>query len=152
MRFENKFQRKRFLLILVCVSLALVTVVANAETLLPGSSGDPVVTKSYVDTKLAELESKLSTQGGSETYTPVMIPANKTLIGGQGTEIIFRAGEATTIDNGANGVSDITAGKDLRTGESLTLNHLLVIPKEDGRGIKANTEVWVLIRGAYKLN
>ncbi len=73
------------------------------------------------------------------------------MLGKSGTEIILRSGEATAIDNGANGVSDITEGKDLMTGHSIGQNHLLLIPKDDGRGLQAITDLFVMIRGPYSV-
>ena len=152
MNFTNVFKRRKKIILATLVAISLLTVIATAATYPPGSTEDPVVTKSYVDSKLAELESKLGgTTGSTNAYAPLQIMQGKTLLGGEGTEIIFRSGEATAIDNGQNGISDITGAKDLVTGESLTLNHLIVIPKEDGRGIKASTDIWVLIKGKYTI-
>lgn len=145
---------KSALIAVIACGVIAFTVISTADTYAPGSSGDPVVTKSYVDGKVAEVKA-LITQGSSgagASYSPLRLDAGKTLLGGEGTEIILRSGEATGIDNGANGISDITSGKDVRTGEALSLNHLFLIPREDGRGIKATTEIWVLIRGSYQVN
>lgn len=93
-------------------------------------------------------------QGGgtaSSTYSVVQANAGQKVLGKGGTEIILRSGEATAIDNGANGVSDITAGQDLMTGQRVGLNHLLLVPKDDGRGIHALTEVFVMVRGPYTI-
>lgn len=109
----------------------------SAAVNTPGSESDPVVTKSYVDSKVS--------------YLPVKLEAGQTLIGDEGTEIILRSGEATAIDNGANGVSDVSAGKDLMTGNPVAANHLLLIPRKDGRGIAVSTEAWVIIRGNYTI-
>lgn len=130
--------KKRTLLITFVIVLAITacfTLAAFGDTGEPGSETDPIVTKSYVDSAVS--------------YTPVQLAAGQTLIGGEGTEIILRSGIATAIDNGANGVSDITAGVDLMTGADVGLNHLLLIPRNDGRGIAAVTEIWVMIRGSY---
>lgn len=109
--------------------------VASGAVATPGSSEDPVVTKSYVDVKVS--------------YSPVKMEIGQVLIGDEGTEIILRSGEATAIDNGVNGVSDITAGKDLMSGNQVVSNHLLLIPRKDGRGIQVSTEAWVMVRGSY---
>ncbi len=140
---------KRFAAGLVIVfSVFAVTVVATAAADTPGTEGDPIVTKSYVDNQIARISS-----GGtaSATYTVVEVSAGQKLLGKSGTEIILRSGEATAIDNGANGVSDITAGKDLMTGQSVGQNHLLLVPKDDGRGIQATTDLFVMVRGAYSI-
>ncbi|NLB24258.1 MAG: hypothetical protein GX828_02285 [Clostridiales bacterium] len=110
---------------------------AFGDTLIPGGPDDPVVTKSYVDSSLA--------------FKVLNLKEGQTLIGKEGTEIIIRSGEITAIDNGANGVSDITQGTDLMTGTKCKANHFLIIPRSDGRGIKALTESYVMIRGDYTL-
>lgn len=141
-----------FIAVMACGLIAL-TAVSTAATYTPGSSGDPVVTKSYVDSRVADLKALIgqNSGGNAASYMPLQIASGKTLLGAEGSEIILRSGEATGIDNGANGISDITAGKDLRTGDAVSLNHLILIPREDGRGIKATTEIWVLIKGSYQI-
>ncbi len=122
---------------LVLIMVVGVTIVAFANANAPGSESDPVVTKSYVDSQ--------------SKYTPISLKPGQKLIGGEGTELILRSGEATAIDNGANGISDITAGKDLITGMQVGLNHLLLVPRDDGRGINAITDIWIMVRGTYKI-
>ncbi len=103
----------------------------------PGTSDDPLVSKSYVDSRT--------------TYTVVHMQANQKLIGGAGAEIILRSGEATAIGNGSNGVSDMTEGKDLMTTDKVGTNHLLLVPRDDGRGIQVWTESYVMVRGSYSV-
>ncbi|MDD3169371.1 MAG: hypothetical protein PHC91_07930 [Eubacteriales bacterium] len=134
--------------LVIVFSVFAVTVAAAAAADTPGSESDPVVTKSYVDSQIAQLHSSGTV---SDTYTVVKVNAGQKVIGKGGTEIILRSGEATAIDNGANGVSDITAGQDLMTGQRVGMNHLLLVPKEDGRGIQAITELYVMIRGSYSI-
>jgi hypothetical protein len=135
--------------LVIIIFVFAVTVAAAAAADTPGSEGDPVVTKSYVDTQIAQLKSS----GGavSDSYKAVQLTAGQKLIGNEGTEVILRSGEATAIDNGSNGVSDVTGAKDLMTGQSVMQNHLLLIPRSDGRGIQAITEVWVMVRGSYTI-
>ena len=128
--------KKIIVMVTSCV-LILGIGLASGAVSTPGSETDPVVTKSYVDSKVS--------------YQPVRLEAGQKLIGDEGTEVILRSGEATAIDNGANGVSDITAGSDLMTGNRVAANHLLLIPRKDGRGIAVSTEAWVMIRGNYTI-
>ena len=132
----------------IVFSVFAVTVAAAAAADTPGSEDDPVVTKSYVDNQIAQL---MSSGVASDSYKAVRLTAGQKLIGNEGTEVILRSGEATAIDNGANGVSDVTGAKDLMTGQSVAQNHLLLIPRSDGRGIRAITEIWVLVRGSYSI-
>lgn len=134
--------------LVIVFSVFAVTVAAAAAADTPGSEGDPVVTKSYVDSQIAQLKSSGT---ASDTYLVVEVKAGQKVLGKSGTEIILRSGEATAIDNGANGVSDITAGKDLMTGQSIGQNHLLLVPKDDGRGILAITDIFVMVRGTYSI-
>lgn len=120
------------------IATAMSIVMAFGDTSVPGSPEDPVVTKSYVDSKLA--------------YAVLHMQQGQKLIGGEGTEIIVRSGEVTAIDNGKDGVSDITGGNDLKSGAICKTNHLLLVPRNDGRGITAATEAYIMIRGPYTLN
>lgn len=128
---------KKIIVIATSCVLILGLGLASGAVSTPGSETDPVVTKSYVDSKVS--------------YQPVRLEAGQKLIGDEGTEVILRSGDATAIDNGANGVSDITAGSDLMTGNRVAANHLLLIPRKDGRGIAVSTEAWVMIRGNYTI-
>ncbi len=127
-------KRKILIPTLVLVIVAALTAIVFATT-GAGSESDPLVSQSYVDART--------------TYQAVSIDEGQSLIGKAGTEIILRSGEATAIDNGANGVSDVTAGTDLRSGTEVELNHLLLTPRDDGRGIYAKTVIWVMVRGDY---
>ncbi len=118
-------------LVLICGSLFA----AFGGESTPGSSEDPLVSKSYVDS--------------ATTYTVVHLQQNQKLIGKAGAEIILRSGEATAIGNGSNGISDITGGKDLMTTDRVNTNHLLLVPRDDGRGIQVWTESYVMVRGKY---
>ncbi|MBR0598919.1 hypothetical protein [Sinanaerobacter chloroacetimidivorans] len=140
--------KKVVTVLVVLIAIVGLTAVAGAVDTTPGSEGDPVVTKSYVDAQIAQLKSGGS---ASDTYKAVQLTAGQKLIGNEGTEVILRSGEATAIDNGANGVSDITGAKDLMTGQTVAQNHLLLIPRSDGRGILAATEVWIMVRGSYTI-
>ena len=87
----------------------------------------------------------------STGWQVVQVPAKTTVVGETGTEMILRSGSATAVDNGKNGISDLTGGKDLRMGQSITQNHLLLIPGSDGRGIKTVGMCFVMINGGYTL-
>jgi len=132
----------------VIISVFALTAAVSAASGTPGSESDPVVTKSYVDSQIEQLK---SSGVSADSYKAVQLTAGQKLIGGEGTEVILRSGEATAIDNGANGVSDVTGASDLMTGQFIVLNHLLLIPRSDGRGLQAITEAWVMVRGSYSI-
>lgn len=133
---------------------------------VPGSSADPVVTKSYVDSMFNSLKAQIESgdvsapAGSSETsaavpaessFIVVQLAAGESLIGEGGTEIILRSGAATAIGANGVGVSDVTVGKDLTDGVKIEKNHLLIVPRSDGRGIKCSTSAYIMVKGAYSV-
>lgn len=69
-------------------------------------------------------------------------------------EIILRSGSATAyLSGGESGIADLTAGIDLKEGEALTANHLLLVPRGgDGRGFKVESdEVYIMVRGGFSI-
>ena len=110
---------------------------ARADTADPGSNADPLVSKSYVD-----------------QYTQwrvVNVTKGQQLVADAGAEIIVRAGNATAVASTLGGVSDLTGGDDRKQGEALPANHLLIVPRGDGRGLVAVSDLVLLVRGTYSL-
>ncbi len=128
-----------------------------------GSESDPLVSKAYVDSVAEELRAEIkelkeaqNAEGtaapqSTAVFTAVQVPAGQSLIGGAGTELVLRSGKATAIDNGADGVSDLTGAKDLKGGTEISLNHLLLVPRDDGRGISCSQACWVMVKGDYTI-
>jgi len=81
---------------------------------------------------------------------PIFIPAGSTLVGHEGTEFLLRTGQATAI-TGENGIINVTAGRDVMNGEQIPANHLLIVPRSDGRGFLATTDLHVMIRGGFDI-
>ncbi len=153
---------KKSLVILLTAALIFAMSVINIAMAAggAGTASDPVVTKSYVDDLVKELRAEMEkSSSGSASATPassdgatfivVEVQAGQSVIGKEGTEMVLRSGSATIIDNGAVGVSDLTAGADLMSPKAVTKNHLLLIPRDDGRGIKCNTHAYVMVKGGY---
>lgn len=131
---------------------------AESNALTPGSAEDPVVTKSYVDALLGNNNGG-STGGGSTPAVDselevVTVPAGKTLMAGQGTEVIVRVGKAIAYSSDASGIADLTGGTDLTKGKAVPTNHLLLFPRA-GRGILPDPNqkngLTVLVKGSYTL-
>ncbi|MDR1136102.1 MAG: hypothetical protein LBL49_08005 [Clostridiales Family XIII bacterium] len=142
MGVSMKLSMKRMIIMAGAILAGIVLSAAvYAASLEPGSEEDPLVTKSYLDQKLS----------AAAVFVPLEVKEGQTLIGDEGAEIILRSGEASAIGNEENGISDLTAGKDLMSGDILETNHLLLIPRSDGRGITAITDIWLMIKGGYSL-
>ena len=151
----------------------------------PGTPEDPLVSRSYVESRIAELEAVIAqltaliamfgekgeTGEAGVTVpdppglpeTPVTTPTvtrelfivvraepGMLLIGEASTEIILRAGEATVVA-GANGLANVTAGADIMNGQRVQLNHLLIVPQSDGRGLRFHTTAYLMIKGDFHI-
>ena len=164
--------------VLLALFLALnATVSAAAEV---GTSGDPLVTLSYLNdtfltTVLSKVDSKISARNtqltakidqqvaaaggtgssgtaGTSTFTVVTLTSGKVLTGGVGCEVMLRIGTAVCVAASAPGLVDETTGGTISGGSALTQNHLYMMTVEK-RGVKATAAtVKVLVRGTYSVS
>lgn len=104
----------------------------------------------YIDDKFA-----IIAQGGvsvSTGFVVVEVEAGQKLICEGSTELILRSGDATAIANTAgDGLTDTTAGKDIKGGEMIASNHLFIVPRTDGRGFSVNKKSYVMVKGNYAI-
>lgn len=148
---------KRFLVGLISIIAGVMMVMGSVYAADAGSESDPLVSKSYVDDKIEQVLAKIgsgSSSGStavSSAFTPVSVAVGKTIIGGEGTEIILRAGKANVVISGSEGITDATTGQTLYNGHKATLNHLTIIPRADGRGYKVTEAAWFLVKGSYTI-
>jgi len=84
-------------------------------------------------------------------FEAIYVPAGRSLIADAGVEFILRSGNATAL-SGPDGMVDATGGRDIVNGQAIPANHLLLVPRTDGRGFRANSGVWVMIKGSYVIN
>lgn len=113
----------------------------------PGSAADPLVTKSYVEEYVANYVQKALQNVQGPAWQVKVVPAGRSFLGGAGTEFILRAGTAVAVDPTGNGIPDVTAGTSLPAGQPVAANHLYIVPRDDGRGFLAKSEVVVMYRG-----
>lgn len=129
----------------------------------PGTATDPIVTQSYVENRLSSLNQEINARlsaienttgasGGLLKYEVLSLDAGQIIHLGANTQFILRSGKATAIAGTGGGLSDLTVGNDLKTGESLTLNHLLLVPQSDGRGVQITASAWMMVSGQYSID
>lgn len=147
---------KRFLIGFVSVLASVVLVMGTVFAADAGSEADPLVSKSYVDDKINQVMNMIGTDssgsvaaGGS--YVPVSVGVGKTIVGGEGTEMILRAGKGDIVISGREGIVDATTGQALYNGHKATLNHIMIVPRNDGRGVKVTEAAWFLVKGSYTI-
>ncbi len=134
----------------------------------PGSEEDPVITLSYVEKRFEQMKyyidqkaeefsnSNNETSTGGTTangavFEVVFVEKGKFLYLGESTELILRSGKATVIASSSGGITDVTIGKDLKSGEEMPSNHLLIIPRNDGRGANVILDSYFMVKGSYTI-
>jgi len=118
----------------------------------PGSEGDPLISKSYIDSVLMpQIMQYINEAGGTDTFSVVSVEKGMTLVGEAGCEMILRSGSGTIIATQKGGIADVTSGIDLQTNEKAPSNHLLIVHLSDGRGIYAESDMLVMVKGKYTI-
>lgn len=171
MKKKNGMATRFVSMLIICLTLtAFVAAAAGA-----GTSGDPLVTLSYlnntyyntimkdVDSKIAQRDTDMgkkvndliknsSTGGEASVFTVVTLSRNQVLMGGIGCEVMLRVGTASCVSASAPGLIDTTGGSSINGGTALTKNHLYMMTIED-RGVKATADtVKLLVRGSYTIS
>ncbi len=144
-------------LLVVCTAVLLLFGAFSLHSF--GDDTDPLISKSYFDKKIAELEKEIEDLNekseketpisSDTTFVPLNFAAGESIIFAEGTEFILRSGEAKILDPSTNGLPDITDGSNLVDGSILPVNHMLLCPRSDKRGIYCETEIWIMIKGSY---
>ena len=138
-------KKKSIFIGLIIAGLAVTYAVAAT----PGSDADPVISLSYLtDIFKPEIKAEITQ---STQFSLVNVSAGQKLIGGAGTELILRMGSGVVLANDLGGIVDTTAGYDLSNGTNMPSNHLLIIPRDDGRGFVATSDCIVMVKGTYHI-
>lgn len=133
--------KKLSALVLAITLLAAVAVSAYD----PDNTDDPILTQSYVNTVV------IPYVDNATAFSVVNLSQNQMLIGEAGCEIILRMGTASVIATEKGGLCDTTIGGDWPNGSAVPGNHLLIVPVSDGRGVKADSDIIVMVKGKYTL-
>lgn len=128
----------------------------------PGSEDDPLVSVSYLDAKLTALKSEIvnlleddqtePAQTVSQQFEVFQFEPGTQVVFGASTEFIIRRGTATLIDPDLNNMPDLTSGVDIEKDQVIPLNHHMLCPRRDGRGLKVADDsdpFWIMIKGDY---
>jgi hypothetical protein len=118
------------------------------------TSASTAVDKDAIVAEVLEQINSGDLTGGSvavDGYAPVSVAVGQTIYGGEGTELILRAGKGKVVISGEDGIADITTGNELKSGSTITKNHLLIVPRADNRGVKVSEAAWFLVKGTYEI-
>lgn len=163
-----RIMKKRYIRFRLGALAAAVCALATVVLAEPGASDDPLISKSYIENQLMPqikqyIESRLAEVGGNnnnnnssgtaavtaDKFNVVNASAGQQIICSAGTELILRMGSASVIATEKGGIADTTDGFDLADGAFMPSNHLLIVPVSDGRGVRATTDIIVMIKGGY---
>ena len=181
MEFVMKFTRK-ICMTVCCAAAALTLVAASVVSYAYDGASDPLISLSYLlqykqqevdpeisalETRIRELENRLnaltqSTLPGTSApsvaspeagYQIVQVDAGVRVIATSPCDIMLRSGTAIVVTPyEGQGISDYTEGTELLNGDSVAINHMLLIPREDGRGIQiTSATAFIMIRGEFTL-
>ena len=136
-----KQMKKIIAIVLVLAAILTVTALADGE--------DPVISLSYLnEIFMPKVEKKI---GEAAVFTVVNVEKGKTFVADAGCELILRGGEATVNASQNGGLSDVTDGTDLAQDTPVPGNHHLIIPRDDGRGFEAVSDVIIMVKGTYEI-
>jgi len=160
--------KNRVVLLIILTGIISTIVFFGTTKLGFTESVDPLVTQSYVEMRVEELKTYLleefakSNDSSGDTsneelekyirFIPVELKVGDNLIGGEGSEIVLRSGKAISIASIDGGLLDVTDGTDLNDNENVMLNHMLVIPRSDNRGIRIiSASAYAMVKGPYEI-
>ncbi|MBQ1435518.1 MAG: hypothetical protein II705_01435 [Clostridia bacterium] len=159
--------KKRKGIVMVVIAAMLFSALTAGYIVLAdaGSSDDPLVSLSYLTGVFKQdvmsdvdkrIDAKISSLGGqssasSDSYKAIQVSRGQTILGSEGAQIILRSGTAVSVCPGQNGLVDTTGGIDLPGNVTISPNHVYIIPREDGRGIRMTGDGYIMIKGGYKV-
>lgn len=145
-------------------AVTVISLAAFVYAASPGTAEDPLVSKSYVEKLINEAfqnnstgnntvisNPSVNTSNSASSYVPVNVKIGQKLIGEEGTEIILRSGRGFGYVSTESGIVDITQGTEIFNNEEIIKNHMLIIPRDDGRGVRIVEDAWFLVKGGYKI-
>lgn len=110
------------------IIVAAVAHIAWAQS--PGTVGDPLVSKSFVDHFLK--------------FRSIMLPANSVLKPQSGAMLIVRSGQLKLEAPKGKVLIDLTAGREIAGGNDLPHNHLIIVPESAECVLKAHKATMLL--------
>lgn len=165
MNINNSVRDKaKYLIVGFFIGILFFRGISIAGVADPGSEDDPLVTLSYIEDRLTEFTQNIlilmnekiddinsSNQEGSTKFQVINIKEGQVIILSDSTEFILRSGKGIAIGSENGGLSDLTEGNDIKDGEEIPLNHHLLIPRDDGRGVSFSTEAYAMVKGEYTI-
>lgn len=134
-----------------------VIVGANNSSQEPGSVGDPLVTKSYLEKVLKENGNAPSTStstaptvvSGEGVFKRELMAAGKTLTASAGAEVILYSGAANVVTPYSAGVINLSTNKVAANKAKVVQYHTYLIAGRSS--IKTSQRSYVYVKGTYTI-
>lgn len=144
--------KKSTTVLLVAVALLMGAAVGIGVRGATQDDSTVLVSLDYIESVLKPWV-KEQTNGSDSSYTVVYMTKGQRLFAEDALELVVRSGSVNAISPTANqGLSDMTAGAEILDGKKVPVNHQVMIPRGDGRGIIiTSNESYVMVRGPYTI-
>lgn len=156
-RIDDMKRKKMITLTIIAVIFFSSAVICKIKA----GDENTLVSLAYLNKRLEEIKALISVSVSgndnrvniaSSNFKLINIKSGKKLSFEEGAEIVLRSGSAIVIASELGGLSDLSDGKDLKEGAYIKKNHNILIPRNDGRGIEAESDIIILIKGTYNEN
>lgn len=144
----TKLHRLMTLIILTAAALVITFragVVAGSQNGTPGSINDPLVTKSYLDSRLEQMgQGSVSASAG---MTKLTLSKGDIVTGSEGTTFVLIEGSASV---SGNGIINITGGEVM--GDGMTMSKYSTFLSTDINGaIRSDSSAVMFVSGDYNV-
>lgn len=126
-----------------------------------GQTGGGEVTDEFInkvaDAVIAKMGNTSASGGGttqvvSSEWKVITVENGKTMMLERGAEIVLRIGSGNCYATGSGvGLVNLSSGTTIANGTALVANNLYLVTIESGRGVKATSEMTVLVKGKYTI-
>ncbi|GHV45542.1 hypothetical protein FACS189492_2870 [Clostridia bacterium] len=145
---------KKVVMLALGISLLILVVGVLAAPGDPGGEDNPLVDMKYIESVLMpSVEQRIaeSARTAAPTFEVIEVKPGQKVLCEAGTELILRMGSAKIIATQKGGIANVTGGLDLPDGAAVPANSLLIVPLADGRGVLAENDVLLMIKGGYEV-
>lgn len=119
---------------------------ANTLTRISNLETDVTSARSRIDF----MDTTVRNLSEGTSYQVIRVDPGIRILASDTGEVILRSGTARVIGNEhGEGLSDLTSGYEIKNGELIAKDHLILIPRGDGRGIITETVCYIIYKGLY---
>lgn len=146
---------------LVCGSVVFISADNSNESDIPD---DAIVTygvlREYLEQFKQEILQSAGTEGGNtqtqSAYNDISVTKGQVIYLSTETEIIFRGGNAIAVTASAAegaGISDMSAGTEIFSGEQLEYGHIYYLTETDSKAaiLILSEKAFITVRGSYEI-